>query len=209
MRLVTLLLAAVCLSRSTAALSRPLAVRSGATTPLASFAKFYVNSLSSSPILTKSITAGCMFTLSDYLAQKVEKTKLNPTRLWTAGAVGLFYFGPAAHAWYEMIFRILPGTGMISTLQKAALGQLIFGPSFTCIFFATSLWQSGQFTLGNWLRKIRQDLPGAWLAGAGFWPLVDFVSYSMIAPQWIPLFVNLCSLVWTVYLSLVANKSSE
>lgn len=94
-------------------------------------------------------------------------------------------------------------------MQKAALGQLFFGPSFTCIFFATSLLQSGTFTFGNWFRKIRDDLPTAWAAGLGFWPLVDLVSYSMIDPKWIPLFVNSCSLVWTIYLSWIANRKTD
>jgi protein Mpv17 len=183
---------------------------------LARVGTLYSNALESSPILTKSVTAGCIFAVSDYLAQRFEagsasadkekKRNLNLTRIATSAAVGLFYFGPAAHVWYDMIFRILPGTSLVSTLQKAALGQMIFGPSFTCIFFATSLLQSGTFSLGNWLRKIRQDLPGAWLAGASFWPLVDLVSFSLIPQKWIPLFVNMCSLVWTIYLSTVANR---
>jgi hypothetical protein len=45
--------------------------------------------------------------------------------------------------------------------------------------------------LGAWGQKIRSDLPGAWLAGAGFWPLVSFVSYSVVPVKWIPLFINL------------------
>jgi protein Mpv17 len=108
-----------------------------------------------------------------------------------------------------MIFQVLPGTSLVSTLQKAALGQLFFGPSFTCIFFATSLVQQGTFSLSSWGKKIRSDLPGAWAAGLGFWPLVDLVSYSTVPKNWIPLFVNACSLVWTIYLSTVANRQAK
>jgi Mpv17 / PMP22 family len=186
---------------------------------LSSLARFYSAQIQHAPIRTKSITAGIIFGLSDYLAQRLEnrstsdssadkkeKKSLDLTRLWTSVGVGFFYFGPAAHYWYEMIFRILPGTGLFSTLQKAALGQLVFGPSFTCIFFAASLWQAGKFTFANWGTKIRDDLPGAWVAGLGFWPLVDLISFSLVPKDYIPLFVNACSLVWTIYLSLVANR---
>ena len=128
------------------------------------------------------------------------------TRLISTTLVGLLYFGPAAHYWYEWIFRLLPGTGLASTLYKAFWGQLLFGPSFTCIFFAASLLQSGDFSLGAWWSKIRNDLPGAWLAGVGYWPIVDLISYSVIPVKLIPLFVNMASLIWTVYLSLVANR---
>lgn len=180
---------------------------------LASLGAAYGASLEKNPIPTKSVTAGAIFALSDWLAQRLEKNKDDKTTNWTrtisSALVGLLYFGPAAHLWYETIFKILPGTSLISTLQKAALGQLLFGPSFTCIFFATSLMQQGKFSLQNWATKIKEDLPGAWIAGLGFWPLVDLVSYSMIPKNWIPLFVNTCSLVWTIYLSIVANRQSD
>jgi protein Mpv17 len=175
----------------------------------------YSNALVAYPIITKSVTAGTTFLLSDYTAQRIErksegeKSRHDWTRTLTSAAVGLFYFGPAAHAWYEMIFKLLPGNSLFSTLQKALLGQIIFGPAFTCVFFATSLMQGGTFSINNWLSKIRNDLPGAWLAGVGFWPLVDFVSYALVPVKFIPLFINLCSFVWTIYLSMVANRSSK
>lgn len=144
---------------------------------------------------------------------KEKETVVTPTynyvRTFTSAAVGLLYFGPAAHGWYETIFKIFTSSNIVSTLQKAALGQLLFGPSFTCVFFATSLLQAGEFTFGNWFRKIRNDLPGAWAAGLGFWPLVDVISFTFIPSQWIPLFVNFCSFIWTIYLSLVANRSTK
>jgi hypothetical protein len=176
----------------------------------------YTFCLEQYPIRTKSITAGLIFAMSDLLAQGLSKSSRDDpaaaedtivwSRVWSSAAVGFFYFGPAAHYWYSWIFRILPSTSLFSTLQKAVLGQLFFGPSFTCIFFAMSLIQTRTFTLKNWLHKIRNDLPSAWLAGAGFWPIVDLVSYSYVPPQFIPLFVNICSFFWTTYLVLKSYK---
>lgn len=205
------------------------AIRGGATSSSGSVALLgfasslgsaYASWLERRPIITKSVTASLIFGLSDYLAQVLEArsssskagnakptASLNARRIIWAMAVGLLYFGPAAHVWYDNIFRLLPGTSLLSTLQKAALGQLIFGPSFTCIFFATTLIQSGQWSFNAWFKKIAQDLPKAWLAGVGFWPLMDLISYSFISREWIPLFINCCSLVWTIYLSLIANRS--
>ena len=173
------------------------------------------------PIRTKSVTAMVIFAMSDFLAQLLTKSTTtssddnddasnNTTIVWTrilsSAAVGFFYFGPAAHYWYSWIFRILPSTSLYSTLQKAILGQLFFGPSFTCIFFAMSLIQSRTFTLKHWIQKIRNDLPSAWIAGAGYWPIVDLISYSYIPPQYIPLFVNICSFFWTTYLVVKSYK---
>mmetsp|Transcript_17221 Transcript_17221/g.32593 ORF Transcript_17221/g.32593 Transcript_17221/m.32593 type:complete len:358 (-) Transcript_17221:66-1139(-) len=208
----------------------------------------YSSALTAYPILTKSITAGVTFFLSDYAAQRIERPKVTsedakpsptkpikksgastkksstsktaistPVAKWkhdwirtlTSCLVGFFYFGPAAHYWYEWIFSVLPGASLVSTLQKAILGQILFGPSFTCIFFAASLIQAGQFNIQNWVQKIKRDLPGAWISGSAFWPLVDLISYSVIPVKFIPLFINLCSFIWTVYLSMVANRMSS
>lgn len=180
--------------KTTAALTVPGLAAMGNI--LTTAGRSYTQQLDKYPIFTKSYTAGVIFALSDFIAQKVENSaekdkKMDKTRLLASTLVGFLYFGPAAHFWYEAIFALLPGASLWSTLQKALLGQAIFGPSFTCIFFAVSLLQAGQFSLGAWGRKIKSDLPGAWLAGTGFWPLVDFVSYSVVPVKWIPLFINL------------------
>jgi len=178
----------------------------------------YSRQLTSRPVLTKSLTAGIIFGMSDWCAQLIELGEgdeveeseggggLVLSRILASFLVGLLFFGPAANAWYGMIFKILPSTSLISTLQKAALGQIFFGPAFTCVFFAAGMIQSGAFSLGAWMGKIRSDLPGVWASGLGYWPLVDFISYKVVPVKWIPLFVNFCSFVWTIYLSLVANR---
>lgn len=181
---------------------------------VATFATFYTNQLSARPIITKSLTAGIIFMASDYCAQLIErdggdeeKSPLVWSRMLTNFLVGLLVFGPAANAWYSMIFKMLPSTSLFSTLQKAALGQLIFGPAFTSVFFGAGMIQAGSFSVGAWLQKVKNDLPAVWASGLGFWPFVDFISYKVIPVQWIPLFVNFCSFVWTIYLSIVSNRS--
>jgi protein Mpv17 len=178
-------------------------------------ATFYTQQLSIRPILTKSATAAVIFGLSDWVAQLIERKgdtseKKEPialSRIVSALLVGLLFFGPAANAWYEMIFKVLPSTSLLYTLQKAALGQIFFGPAFTCVFFGAGMIENGTFSIGGWVDKIKNDLPGVWASGLGFWPLVDFVSYKVVPVQWIPLFVNFCSFIWTIYLSSVANRS--
>ena len=195
-----------------------LSIRGGSSNCIGSYfgkiGGWYAAQLSANPILTKSTTAALIFAASDISAQSLEmkgkegeENKRDITRTIVSGLVGLLYFGPAAHLWYDMIFKVFPGVGLVSTIKKATLGQLIFGPSFTCVFFAISLLQSGSFTLMNFVNKVKSDLPPAWRAGLGFWPLVDLVSYSMIPPAYIPLFVNFCSFCWTIYLSIIANRS--
>ncbi|KAL7532900.1 hypothetical protein ACHAWF_004278 [Thalassiosira exigua] len=218
-------------SPAVAAASSPLlAAAAPGSAALRAAASFYVTQLVARPVLTKSLTAGIVFGLSDWCAQLIEGGaaaaeddgsggnataggsgggRIEFSRVLTSSLVGLLFFGPAAHAWYAAVFKFLPSTDLFSTLQKAALGQLIFGPAFTCVFFGAGMIRARTFGPGAWLAKIRSDLPGVWASGLGFWPAVDFVSYKVVPVQWIPLFVNFCSFVWTIYLSLVSNRGEK
>ena len=187
------------------------------------FGRMYVNQLVLHPILTKSITAGIIFGLSDLCAQSIENnnngndvdsssssnstTTLSYSRILTSLLVGLLFFGPGAHYWYSFIFTILPSTTLYSTIQKAILGQLIFGPIFTCIFFAAGLLQSSSFTFTSWVQKVILDLPSVWVKGLSYWPIVDIISFMFVPVRWIPLFVNIASFIWTIYLSSVTNTA--
>jgi len=194
-------------SFSPTATTSPLLVKIRGGFQSTSLIQTYSNLLKSSPIFTKSLTAGLIFGLSDITAQKLENNgKRDVKRTLCSAVVGFCYFGPAAHYWYETIFRLLPSVTLLSTLTKATLGQLLFGPSFTAVFFAASMISDGTFSIGAWFKKLRADLPQAWIAGIGFWPFVDLISYSYVKPEWIPLFINSCSFLWTVYLSGVVNK---
>ena len=98
---------------------------------LATVGKRYSQQLELRPILTKSYTAGLIFGLSDFCAQKIERSndvngsagKIDWIRTLASTLVGLLYFGPAAHYWYEWIFKLLPATTLLSTMHKAFWGQ--------------------------------------------------------------------------------------
>lgn len=188
-----------------------------ATLRLVSLGKLYSIVLESRPILTKSVSAGVIFALSDFLAQQLEKRgnkeantttaiiipqKIEKTRIFASTIVGFFYFGPLSHYWYEWMFYILPEITLYSNIKKAILGQLLFGPAFTFVYFASSLIQTNKFSLKNWYNKIKNDFPKVFLAELGFWPLAEVISYAYIPKQFIPLFMDFCSFLWTTYLAL-------
>jgi len=189
------------------------------TGALAVVGKLYSSALESSPVLTKSATAGVLFAISDQMAQMLEMQRnqkpvsmaaTSKKRSMYSGLVGLLYFGPMADLWYGWIFKTFPGKSMLSILQKAALGQFFFAPPLFCVFFAAALLQNGQFTFGNWFQKIKQDLVKGWLGGLGFWPIANYISYGYIPQKYIPLFINVMGLVFNIYVSLIANlKQSQ
>ena len=112
-----------------------------------------------------------------------------------------------AHVWYAQITRLIPKNGLKEILTKALLGQIFFGPLVTIVFFAAACAQGdGLQTLPA---KIKADLRQVQIAGAGFWPFVDLISYAFIPIAYIPLFVNCASFVWTIFLSLKSRGAAK
>lgn len=188
--------------------TKALELRGGATTlSLASLGSAYAASLAARPIITKSVTASAIFALSDISAQRITKDS-DWTRTVTSSLVGLFYFGPALHHWLNWITSIIPGFDVKSTLCKTLLGQSLFGPTITMVFFAASLVSTkGLFDgLARLPGKIKQDLLVTWASGLCYWPFVDLICYSFVPVKWIPLSYNVASFFWTIYLSTVAAK---
>ena len=69
-------------------------------------------------------------------------------------AIGFFLWGPALHAWYGLMSRILPGTDMLSAFKKMALGQVSFGPAFTALFFSVNGFAVGRFSRPPLLARV-------------------------------------------------------
>mmetsp|Transcript_20756 Transcript_20756/g.61380 ORF Transcript_20756/g.61380 Transcript_20756/m.61380 type:complete len:210 (+) Transcript_20756:2-631(+) len=192
-------------------LRSPLALRGGAAaaSSLASLGAAYATALASAPVLTKSATASAVFALSDRAAQRIEGGARDAKRTLTSALVGLLYFGPALHWWLAMLTHYVPGRSIADTLVKTLLGQCLFGPTITCVFFAASLVsvQGLAAGLARLPGKVRQDLLVTWASGLCFWPFVDLLLYRLAPVAWIPLGYNVASFLWTIYLSLQASRS--
>eukprot|EP00930_Biecheleria_cincta_P071188 TRINITY_DN58709_c0_g1_i1.p1 TRINITY_DN58709_c0_g1~~TRINITY_DN58709_c0_g1_i1.p1 ORF type:complete len:255 (-),score=25.48 TRINITY_DN58709_c0_g1_i1:105-869(-) len=169
----------------------------------------YGQFLAAHPVPAKSLTAGLLFGAADVAAQRIgsRAQPIDRKRLLVSSIVGLFLFGPSAHAWFYWVLRLVPGSGFLSLLAKTALGQVFFGPFITSVFFAAALWGSGSWSWSAFCRKMRADLWPTVAAGLGFWPLMDFIAFALLSENYIPPFLNLCSFVWTIFLSLQAARA--
>jgi protein Mpv17 len=170
--------------------------------------------LHAAPLLTKAVSSSLLFGASDVCAQDLEGLPdggVDVPRALTCAALG-FLFGPAAHYWYRLMQHSFPRRRVRDTLFKIVLGQTVFGPCFTIVFFGATLCeQSGG--LGGVLQlplKVSRDFLPTQLTGLGFWSGVDLVSYGLIVPwvgeAWIPLFASVANFAWTVYLSCVSAR---
>ncbi|KAJ1458368.1 hypothetical protein M885DRAFT_436822 [Pelagophyceae sp. CCMP2097] len=174
---------------------------------LSAAAGFYAQRMRSNPIATKSLTAAIIFGASDATAQKIEASS-DLRRTAVTSAIGGIYFAPAAHFWYDWITTAIPGSTLPRILAKALLGQLIFGPLVTCVFFAAAAAQSPE-GIRSFPAKLKTDFLSVQLSGMGFWPFVDLVSFSCVPVPYIALFINAASFVWTIFLSLKASRKGK
>lgn len=181
---------------------------------LAELSAGYAAALAAKPILTKSLTSGAIFALSDVAGQSIAPSPQgrDHRRTFSSLLVGLCYFGPALHYWLNMITSLIPGVGVVPTLLKTLMGQSIFGPTITGVFFAAALVSSHGLVAGlkRWPVKVKQDLVRTWATGLCFWPFVDLACYGLVLPylgaKWIPLSYNIASFFWTIFLSLQAAR---
>ena len=177
---------------------------------LGSIGAWYAASIAASPVITKSVTSGVIFAAADATAQSIAPPASGRQTKQTIlnALVGLCYMGPAAHYWYATITKIFPLVTLKYVLIKALCGQLLFGPVFTCVFFAATCAGNNQ-GIGTFTRMVRNDLLPTLRNGLMYWPCVDLISYSLIPVDYIPLFVNVASFIWTIYLACKAAAATR
>lgn len=51
-------------------------------------------------------------------------------------AYGMLILGPSQHLWFNFMSTISPSRDLFSTFKKIFLGQAVYGPSITSVFFS-------------------------------------------------------------------------
>lgn len=51
---------------------------------------------------------------------------------------GLIIVGPSLHFWFNFVSRVFPKRDLFSTFAKMALGQAVYGPIATALFFSVN-----------------------------------------------------------------------
>lgn len=68
------------------------------------------------------------------------------------GGYGLLVLGPTLHYWFNFMSRLFPKQDLITTLKKMAMGQTIYGPVMTVVFFSLNASLQGKFLIYMHLR---------------------------------------------------------
>ena len=172
------------------------------------------------PVFTKTLTSLFLMSLSFLVSNLISPAppslgkgvKHNPLLLLLIFP-GL-YFPITSHYYYTYINKWIPGTKLLTTLKKSAIGQLTYGPLYTAVFFFSMLVPSMSApTFLSSLMPALQALPGkmlsdffpVWRSGVFYWVSVDLISFSFIPTKFITAFVQVASFFWTVYLAIAAR----
>ncbi|XP_041018536.1 PXMP2/4 family protein 3-like isoform X2 [Juglans microcarpa x Juglans regia] len=148
----------------------------------AGFVGWYLSKLESRPLITKSISSCLIYTAADLTSQMITLPPLgsfDTVRTLRMAAYGLLILGPSQHLWFNLLSKILPKTDLLTTLKKIIMGQTIYGPAITTIFFSYNAGLQGT------------ELTSLSLSLHGF--------------DKGPLMNSSCSYVWTIYLTYMAS----
>jgi hypothetical protein len=64
---------------------------------------------------------------------------------------GMIILGPTLHYWFNFVSKLFPGRDLFSTLKKMVMGQSIYGPAMTAIFFSLNARLQGMSNFRNLL----------------------------------------------------------
>lgn len=56
---------------------------------------------------------------------------------------GMLILGPTLHFWFNYMSKLFPERDILSTLSKMAMGQAIYGPALTIVFFSLNAHLQG------------------------------------------------------------------
>ncbi|KAI0422827.1 hypothetical protein F5X98DRAFT_369629 [Xylaria grammica] len=167
----------------------------------------YQRSLAARPLLTQSLTTAVLFAVGDITAQQgVDKRGLEKHDFARTGrmfAYGGAVFGPAATTWFQILSkRVVLKNKNAEILARVACDQLIFAPAFIGIFLSSMAVLEGGSPKEKLEKSYFPTLQTNWMV----WPFIQMVNFKFVPLQHRVLSVNLISIGWNCYLSMVNSK---
>ena len=182
----------------------------------------YTNLLAKAPLRTNMVTAACLAMTSDCVAQKLcaDDGKAEactpydyPRTAWIA-LWGSVVSGAMLQQWFVLLRYLFPlyKTSNWQLAGKVFVNQLVMSPGLNAGFFAFVILTRDPPILRfnaekrrEYGRKIRADLPATCLRSCVYWSIVQTFNFRLLPPKYTVIATSAAYLVWTVYLSLIAN----
>eukprot|EP00941_MAST-03F_sp_MAST-3F-sp1_P003344 g3344.t1 len=168
----------------------------------------YSSLLVSHPLLTKSITSGVLVAAGDAVCQlAIEQQSLDMKRLLRMAFLGTALIGPTLHIWYGRLHKLVPAQTTVGALQRLALDQLVFGPTFIVIFFTALFGLEGR--IADIPQHLRENYIESVLTNWTMWVPGNFINFRFVPPHYQVLFSNFIALFWNTYLSWNGHRGEH
>ncbi|XVF39827.1 hypothetical protein PTKIN_Ptkin01aG0063400 [Pterospermum kingtungense] len=167
---------------------------------------WYLGKLESQPVITKALTTSIIFAAADFTSQMITSSSsgYDSIRTLRMAGYGFLFLGPSQHLWFNFLSKSLPKRDMLTTIKKMFLGQAVFGPVSTTVFFSYNAALQGE-SGEEIVARLKRDLLPTLINGAMFWPSCDFVTYKFVPVHLQPLMNSSCAYIWTIYLTYMAS----
>ncbi|KAL7562183.1 hypothetical protein ACA910_013442 [Epithemia clementina (nom. ined.)] len=190
--------------------------------------------LETNPMVTKSVSAGVIGAIGDFMAQWLEHgglaskskkpsntstkstissaiSRYNARRGFAIFADGLLLSGPLMHLGYEVFEHVLPisGGGTLAALAHVVADTVLLDS----IFIATTFWMTGLFegfSIQQILSQFRRDYVATIKAGGltSFLVMpVELICFRFLPLSFRVLAVNFIDIVWDGVISYMAHRS--
>ena len=176
----------------------------------------YRAALATAPLCTNVATAACLAMTSDAVAQSLGPTDGGwdaPRTAWIAvwgGAVS----GYMLQYWFKWLRLLFPlyKTSNLSLVGKVFVNQLVMSPGLNAGFFAFVILTRDAPVLrmprakrAAFAQKIKADLPSTVARSCVYWSIVQTFNFRLLPESYTVFVTNAAYLVWTTYLSVIAN----
>uniref|UniRef100_A0A0A0KT72 Peroxisomal membrane protein n=2 Tax=Cucumis sativus TaxID=3659 RepID=A0A0A0KT72_CUCSA len=171
------------------------------------FLEWYLAMIKCRPVLTKSITSAIIYTAADLSSQTISLSSSESydlIRTVRMAGYGMLVLGPSLHYWFNLMSKLFPQKDLFSTFKKMAMGQGLFGPFMTAIFFSLNAFLQGE-SGAEIIARLKRDLLPTMLNGVMYWPVCDFITFRFVPVHLQALVSNSFSYVWTVYMTYMAS----
>jgi peroxisomal membrane protein 2 len=174
--------------------------------------RWYDQCLNRRPVVTKSITAGVIVSLGDFVGQCMGLTSsftFDFARLARFCTMGMFLQAPVTHYYYLALDHYLPPTPSNPwtwvTFVKLFIDQTTYAPSF---LFAVFLYL-GLLEGDSWSKiraQMQEEYVTTLVSNWKLWIPATLLNMAYVPPQFRVLYCNAIFFFWSIFLSIILNE---
>lgn len=166
------------------------------------------------PVAQAALTSGTLMACGDLLSQSIRRHnrekegRINYRQTANFAIVGLTLHGPYFYAAFSWLDRAFPSRTISQAAIKTLIGQVSVFPVYVAVFFTYIGLLEGK-SFSQCAEKTYQLLPGTFLNGSIYWPIVNMFNFLYVPSAGRVAYVNAAGLIWNAYLSWQNSRANQ